>query len=116
MRKFKIHYPVPLLDDSVIDDNVDLNIILESGDVFFGLAMTPENIRKILNKKEYSYFWTTDFIVLPDLQKATIRIAVEEALGCGEFDSIFTPIGDLSTVFDHREWRFEDIYDPTFTG
>jgi hypothetical protein len=116
MRKFKIYYPVPLIDDFVIDENVDFHIILESGEVFFGFAATPENLRSLLEKKEKTYFWDCDLIILPDLKVETIRRAVGETIQSEQHVRMFTNIGDISTIFDHRKWCFEDIYDPTFTG
>jgi hypothetical protein len=116
MKKFKIHYPIPMIDDSILDFNVDFNLILETGEVFFGFAATPENLRSLLEKKEKSYFWDSDLIILPDLKIETIRTAVAEAIETGHYERMFTFIGNIDTVFDHRQWRFEDIIDPTSPG
>lgn len=114
MRAFKIHYPIPLVDDTIIDDNVDFYIIFQTGEVYFGLAATPENLRTLLDKKERSYFWDEDLIVLPDLRKSTIRTAVQEALDGLYFESMFTYIGILHDIWVDLNLRFDDIDDPTF--
>lgn len=116
MKNIKIYYPIPLVDDSVIDDNVDFHIVMETGEVYFGFAATPENLRTLLEKREKSYFWDTDLIVVPDLRRETIRTAIEECLRGHYFEEIFTRIGEVDTVYTVEPMRFEDIVDPTFPG
>lgn len=116
MRKFKIHYPIPMVDDTIIDYNVDFKVVLNSGQVYYGFAATPENLRTLLDKQEKSYFWDADLIVLPDLRKSTVRTAVQEALDGLYFESMFTYIGGIQDIWGNGDIRFEDIDDPTFVA
>lgn len=115
MINFKIHYAIPLEDDTVVDDNVDFKIILQNGRVYYGFATTPENLRSLLERNPGNYFWDADLIVLPDLRKETVRDAVAECIADGYFEKMFSDIGNINTVFGNETITFEEIEDSTYS-
>jgi hypothetical protein len=65
---FKIIFPSGYnlnLDDET-DGNIDINIILKNGNVFFATLFTILNLDYLLNKHDEPCFWATDMLIVKD--------------------------------------------------
>lgn len=72
MKDFKVVFPSGYNINDYYDDNIDLNIVLPTGRVFFSTFFTILNINNLIQKDNALYFWSTDMIVVKDLKKDTI--------------------------------------------
>jgi len=108
--QFKVLFPAPYQVTDIYDDNLDVNIVLEGGDVYFGTLFTLKNINKLIGINSDVYFWSTDMLILKELSHQGIYAAVEAVLNDGYLDEIFSKIGTIETVYSHQGWKeFADI-------
>ena len=107
---FKISFPTGYQQTDIFQDNIDVNIILANGDIYFGTCFTVLDIQSIMSKGEEPYFWATDMVIVKDLRKETIREVVDYIIAEEYIDIIFSKIG---TIGDHHIiWSsFEEIED-----
>ena len=101
---FELRYPVGYSVENPEDDNIDLNVILTNGDVYFATAFTLKNIEKLLVKSELVHFWSTDMFIVKDLTIETIEKAVAEMITVGHLENAFSKIGTKETVYGHN-WQ-----------
>jgi hypothetical protein len=102
---FKIVFPVPYQVTDIYDDNIDVNIVLSNGDVYFATLFTLKNIRKLLIINSEIYFWFADMLIVEDLSYQKIHKVVETVLNDGYFEKAFSKIGTISTVYSHHGWK-----------
>ncbi|REC49725.1 hypothetical protein [Chryseobacterium pennipullorum] len=76
MKDFKIVFPSGYSVNDYYNDNIDLNIILPSGSVFFSTFFTIINVKNLIDKDDAVYFWSTDMLIVKDLKKETIKNVV----------------------------------------
>lgn len=108
--EFKIVFPSGYQVNDHYKDNIDINIILDNDDVFFGTLFTILNIKSLLNKSDESFFWSTDMLVVKDLSKKTILKSIDELLLSGHLNVVFTKIGTVSSIFPNLK-SFYDVND-----
>lgn len=99
MKDFKVVFPSGYNINDYYDDNIDLNIVLPTGRVFFSTFFTILNINYLIQKDNALYFWSTDMLVVKDLKKDTIRDVIFNMLEDGYLESICSDIGEVNEVF-----------------
>ena len=108
--KFKVLFPAPYQVIDVYDDNLDVNIILENDEVYFGTLFTLTNIDKLMEKNREIYFWSTDMLIVKELSYQGIHAALQAILNEGYFFSVFSKIGVVKDIYSHWEWKdFADV-------
>jgi len=108
--KFKVRFPVPYQVIDVDNDNLDVNIILENDEVYFGTLFTLTNIDKLMEKNREIYFWSTDKLIVKELSNQGIHAALQAVLNEGYFNSVFSKIGLVKDIYSHLEWKdFLDV-------
>ncbi len=108
--KFKVRFPVPYQVIDVDNDNLDVNIILENDEVYFGTLFTLTNIDKLMEKNREIYFWSTDMLIVKELSNQGIHAALQAVLNEGYFNSVFSKIGLVKDIYSHLEWKdFADV-------
>lgn len=65
MNNYKITFPIGYKDTDIENDNIDINIVFDTGEVYFGTLVTLENMRFFFNKGEL-YFWMINMFVIKD--------------------------------------------------
>lgn len=106
--KFKIFLPTGYQVENKDDDNLDINVILENGEVFFCTIFTTKNISSLMKKNSLSFFWADNMVVVKDLSKENIIKFVEESLELDNFKIIFFKIGELGKT-DGYDFLFDEI-------
>ncbi|WP_426790740.1 hypothetical protein [Sphingobacterium sp. WOUb80] len=108
--KFKVRFPAPYQVVNVYNDNLDVNIILENDEVYFGTLFTLTNIDKLMEKNREIYFWSTDMLIVKDLSYQGIHAALDAVLNDGRFNSFFSKIGMVKDFYSDLEWKdFSDV-------
>lgn len=99
MKHFKVTFPSGYNISNYNDDNIDLNIILPSGRVFFSTFFTVLNISNLIEKDNMLYFWSTDMVIVKDLKKETIKNVIFRMINDGYLESACSDIGEINEVF-----------------
>ncbi|MDF2849700.1 MAG: hypothetical protein K0S31_385 [Sphingobacterium multivorum] len=108
--KFKVLFPAPYQVVDVYDDNLDINIILENDEVYFGTLFTLTNINKLMEKNREIYFWSTDMLIVKELSYQGIHAALQAVLNECYFNSVFSKIGVVEDIYSDFEWKdFADV-------
>lgn len=98
---YKIVFPAGYInvEADILDNNIDVNIVFDTGDIYFGVLVTTVNIQHIMQKNNELYFWEEDFLILKDLNKKTIKNAISKVIELDTFSKIFTKIGILGEEY-----------------
>lgn len=98
---YKIVFPAGYInvEADILDNNIDVNIVFDTGDIYFGVLVTTVNIQHIMQKNNELYFWAEDFLILKDLNKKTIKNAISKVIELDTFSKIFTKIGILGEEY-----------------
>ncbi|MGE8556616.1 MAG: hypothetical protein ACN6OB_22065 [Chryseobacterium jejuense] len=108
MKDFKVVFPSGYNVNDYYNDNIDLNIILPCGTVFFSTFFTIINVKNFIDKDDAVYFWSTDMLIVKDLKKETIKNVVFNMIKDEYLESACTEIGKIQEIFsDIRD--FSDI-------
>lgn len=99
MMDFKVVFPGGYNFNDYYDDNIDLNIILPNGCVFFSTFFTILNIKNLIERDNALYFWSTDMLIVKDLKKETIKNVIFNMIDDGYFESVCSYIGNINEVF-----------------
>ncbi|NQX38626.1 hypothetical protein SAMN05421820_101657 [Pedobacter steynii] len=110
MQDFKIRFPAGYQVNDIFNDNLDLNVIFPDNSVFFGTSFTVNNIQHLMEKGPNNYFWAVDMFIVKDLEKITIKKAIQDAINDEYFNLIFSQIGSLSTVYG-KSVNYDSIVD-----
>lgn len=97
-EEFKIIFILGYRSVDTNNDNIDINIIFESGKVYAAVLATIENVITSLNGGDL-YYWWSDLIIIKDLRKETIKSAIQATIKNGYFNSIFSEIGTIESIF-----------------
>lgn len=93
-------------DVNYLNDNIDVNVVFPNGDVFFATLITITNIQQL--KGNYSFFWIDNMLIVENLDKKTIKKAIEEVIENDYFEKIFSKIGNIETL-DGFVKRYDDF-------
>jgi hypothetical protein len=101
IMKYKIIFPTGYqnIKANVLDSNIDVNIVFDTGDVYFGILATTVNVQHIMQNNNESYFWVEDLFIVKGLDKETIRKAINKVIELDIFYKIFTKIGVLGDEY-----------------
>ncbi|MBT2622620.1 hypothetical protein [Chryseobacterium sp. ISL-6] len=99
MTDFKIVFPEGYNVNDYNDDNIDLNIIIPSGQVFFSTFLTILNINNLMIRDNDLYFWATDMIIVKNLMKETIKSSVSKMISDRYLESACSEIGKIHEIF-----------------
>ncbi len=59
---------------------------------------------------EDRYFWSIDMLILKDLSRFSIKMAIKNLLKDGLFLDVFSNIGTIESVFSHVGWTgYSDV-------
>jgi hypothetical protein len=99
---FKINFPTEYQVKDLLNDNLDINVILDTEDVYFLCFFTTDNIINLMAQEigtsSELYFWASDMVIVRDLSKETIKQAVNSIIESGQINQ-FTRIGNINSVF-----------------
>ncbi|MDN5285642.1 MAG: hypothetical protein JWR38_1916 [Mucilaginibacter sp.] len=106
---FKITFPGGYNETNKLDDNIDVHIVLKSGDVFVSSLFTLSNIQKLITQFNSVSFWASDMIIVKDLSHETIRDAIQEIIDDEYLEHACTHIGRIEKRYPGI--TFEEIPD-----
>lgn len=109
---FKITFPTGYQIEDVHNDNIDINIAVESGDVYYGTLFTLSNVKCLMIKNKESFFWATDMLIVESLELNVIREIILNCFEQGVFYNVFCKIGDIQSVYGDNV-LFEELTDPS---
>ena len=101
--KFELKFPAGYMLTDFDDDNLDMHVLTENGDVYFVTVFTLKNIQKLMEKDQSKYFWCVDSLIVDDLKIETIKIAIENIIKDGYFESILSKIGTIDTIYNQED-------------
>lgn len=118
---YKIIFPTGYInaETNILNNNIDINIIFDTGDIYFGVLITAINIQNIMKRSNESYFFIDDLFIIRDLRKETIENSINTVIEQDIFTEIFTKIGILGENFyngvsfeslPNMNYRAEDLY------
>lgn len=110
MDQFKIMFPSGFCVKNLDDDNIDVNVILPNGFVYFGTLFTLLNIRSLMKNSDELYFWATDMIIVKDLKKETIRSTIFKIIEDGYLEMAFSKIGTIKDIYTDKN-SYDEIDD-----
>ena len=94
---FKVFFPTGYQIKNETNDNLDLNVILENGEIFFCTVFTIENIHMLINADTLSFFWADSMVIVKDLSKECIRKFIKETIELESFNTIFLKFFRIET-------------------
>jgi hypothetical protein len=62
--QFKVRCPAGYHVEDVFDDNLGLNMVLDTEEVFFATAFTVRNVQALLARSPEPYSWSVDMFSL----------------------------------------------------
>lgn len=99
MQKFNVEILSHGADLNVMDDNVDVEITMGSGEVYSATFFTLGNLKSLMDRYKESgecangrYVWAADMLVVERLTEETILKSVEDLVRTGEIHSACTRI------------------------
>jgi hypothetical protein len=103
VMEFKIVFPDGYTITNINNDNIDVNVVLPNGEVYFGTLFTKDNIKYLMDKEGEHYSWATDMLVVKDLSIEKIYKALEELINADYLSQALTKIGDIETVYQRSK-------------
>lgn len=80
-----------------VDENVDVEVVFDSGAFYVATFFTLENVRGLIEKNRRTgeclgglYFWASDMIIVERLTWAAVSQTVADLIASGEFESAFS--------------------------
>jgi hypothetical protein len=109
MVKFKIIFPSGYDVKNINNDNIDINVVLPNERVYFATLFTLQNIQMLMQSSELSYFWSTDMIIVKNLEKETIKKAVTQIIAEFHLEVSFSQIGTIKDVYPPKK-TYGDLF------
>ena len=109
LKDFKIVFPSGYGDPAMFNDNIDINIVLKNGEVYFATAFTLANIKHLMDTNNSSSFWAPDLFIVKDLSKSCLLEAIGEMINDGSFLNAFTRIATIESHYPGK--TFDDLPD-----
>lgn len=73
---------------------------LAEGRVYAGTFFTPDNVRSLLEKAEFShYFAAPDMVMIASLTEAHIYAAISAMVRSEDYPSVLTDIGSVGEIY-----------------
>lgn len=111
--KFKLLFPSGYSIQDYEIGNIDINIVFDNGDVFFGTAFTIDSIKSIMSRNNDTWFWATNMFIISDLDLITIRNSIEKMISENLFSDCFHFIGNNEEV-NILTLKFDQIEDKSY--
>lgn len=92
---FKITFPAGYKEINEVDGNIDVHIVLESGDVFVATLFTLSNIQRLMTQSSSASFWASDMIIAANLSREGIRDTIQEVIDDEYLEHACTHIGRI---------------------
>lgn len=110
MEPFKIIFLSGYQVKNISDDNLDIHLALENGNVFFATIFTIDNIKSLMLKDNTDYFWASDMVIVKDLRKETIWLAMAEIIRDEYLEGSFSKIGTVKEIYSGKNYdELEDM-------
>lgn len=90
------------------DDNIDINVVLSNGDVYFATLFTADNIVQLLKNAEGGYVYAVHMIIVKDLTVASIKEVVTNIIQEKRINSAMSKIGTIAQVGPDAN-SFDDV-------
>jgi hypothetical protein len=99
--QFQINVPAGYQVQDSHNDNMDINVILDSGEVYSCTIFTLENIRMLMSnvKPPARYFWAADMVIVDTMSVDCIKDAVRQLIADGYLEFASTNIGRVEDVY-----------------
>ncbi|AFD06630.1 hypothetical protein [Solitalea canadensis] len=111
-KLFKVRFPTGYQIKNIFDDNIDIQIIKMDGKVFFATFFTLDNINSLMLKENIDYFWADSMVVVRDLRKESIQIAISEILNKGNEGIFFSEIGTIESIYSFKGLKtYDEVVD-----
>jgi hypothetical protein len=108
METFKILLPSGYDVKDINNDNIDINVVLQDGGVYFATFFTILNIQTLMMNDGSPYFWSTDMIILKDLNIETIKKTVSKIIDDELLEVSFSKIGMIERIYSETI-SFEEL-------
>lgn len=72
-KKFKIVFPTGYQINNIYNDNIDVNVYLSTGEVYFATLFTVHNIEMLMKRENDYYFYSDSMIIFQDLSLKNIK-------------------------------------------
>lgn len=95
----KVIFPSGYRVKDIFNDNIDINIILDNGDVYFATMFTLSNIRSLMVKESLIFFDVYDVLIVRDLRRNSIKELVKELVERNQVDIFCSKIGNENEVY-----------------
>ena len=106
---FKITFPAGHKQTNELDDNINVHIILENGNVFVATLFTLANIQRLMTQSGSASFWASDMIIAANLSQEGIRDTIQEVIDDEYLEHACTHIGRIEKRYPGMS--FEQIPD-----
>ena len=100
--KFKVLCPAGYQVDDISNDNIDINIIVNDGNVYFGTLFTISNIISLMEGSIEPYFWSTDLLIVKDLSIHTILFSIDSIIRESSLEMVFSNIGRIEDIYPNK--------------
>jgi hypothetical protein len=100
--QYKLYSPAGYLGTDKVNDNIDIHVVTEHGDVFFATLFTPINFSQLMERNGLNGMWVVDMVVVKDLSLETIRMAVDELMEKQSFTEAFCRLGTTGEIYEGR--------------
>ena len=107
---FKILFIAPHDAVDILNDNIDVNLILSTGEVYFAVLFTIMNIQTLLKESKEGFIYSTDMIIVNDLSMQTIRSVFNNILQSKIIENCMIKIGYIKDVLPNVV-SYEEIND-----
>ena len=104
---YKIIFSTEWPRANILNDNVDINVVMENGTIYWGTLFTIQNIKHLMEKEKQSFFWSVDMVIVKELSSKDINEVVYSIVDSGIIEQIFSNIGNIEQQFPGVV--FEDI-------
>lgn len=92
MKDFKIAFPSGSIVNKVNEENLDVILYFETGEIYTATCFSLENIRFLMEHSREAYFWAAEMFVVRDWSKEGMRNAVTEIIRDRYLDQVFTKV------------------------
>lgn len=110
MKNFKVVFPSGYNIIDEINDNIDINVVLKDGQVYFATVFTIKNIEFLMEKNKLKFFWADSMIISDIIDKNNLKNTISNIIEDGLFNSILTRIGSINDIYGNSV-DYESIVD-----
>ena len=99
---FKVIFPSGYIVSNINNDNIDVCVALQNGNVYAATFFTILNIQMLMKSKVY--YWAADMVIVKDLRRETIKEAVLKIILDENLDYCFLKIGTIETIYSKKSF------------